>query len=69
MPLFPRGGSELPVVLAGGFLGSEGLLLEQQDGSRAVQLRVAPPPFPSDSPGLSSGSLREVRRGEWQGGG
>ena len=42
-------------MLAGGFPGSEGLLLEQQDGSRVVQLRVAPPPCPSDSPGLSSG--------------
>ena len=46
VPLLPCGGSELPVVLAGGFVGSEGLLLEQQDMSRAVQLRVTPPPCP-----------------------
>ena len=55
VPLFSRGGSELPVVLAGGFLGSKGLLLGQQDLSRAVQLKVAPPLCPSDSPGLFSG--------------
>ena len=52
VPLFSRGGSELP---AGGFLGSKGLLLEQQDLSRAVQLKVAAPLCPSDSPGLFSG--------------
>ena len=53
--VFPYGMSELSVVLVGGFLGSDSFLVEQQEMSRAFQLRAVSILCPSDSPELSTG--------------
>ena len=55
MPLLPHQCSQLSAVQAGGCLGSEDILSEQQDESRAAQLWVDVPLCPSDSRVLSLG--------------